>query len=68
MEEEKALLLLGHPHQKCKSLKKALNKAGRSPDTLAEKSVEALPVIVGSVVGTISKFVRKAVGSVVEHK
>ena len=34
---------------------------------LAEKAVEALPAIVGSVVGIILRFLSKAVGFVAKH-
>ena len=48
-------------------LKKWLDMLANELKRLAEKAVEALPAIVGSVVGAILNFVAKAVEFVAEH-
>ena len=47
-------------------LKKWLDRLADALKLLAGKAVEALPAIVGSVVGSILSFLRKAVGFVAE--
>ena len=49
------------------TLKKWLDRLSDVFKRLAGKAVEALPAIVGSVVGTILSFLGKAVGFVAEH-
>ena len=49
------------------TLKKWLDRLSDVFKRLAGKAVEALPTIVGSVVGTILSFLGKAVGFVAEH-
>ena len=62
--EEEVMLLLGHFHQYMKQLwKKWLNEL---VDAFS-KAAEALPVIVGSVVGVILSRLGKAVGFAAEH-
>ena len=48
-------------------LKKWLDRVANSLKRLAGKAVEALPAIVGSVVGIILNFLGKAVGFAAEH-
>ena len=49
------------------SLKKWLDRLANAPKRLAGKAVEALPAIVGSVVGAILIYLGKAVGFVAKH-
>ena len=49
-------------------LKNCLNRLADAFKRLAEKAVEALPAIVGSVVGAILSFLGKAVGFVTERR
>ena len=57
----------GVPSKDKGTLKKRLDRLQDALKRLAGKAVEALPAIVGSVVGTILSFLRKAVGFVAEH-
>ena len=49
------------------SLKKWLDRLADAFKRLARKAIEALPAIVGSVVGAILSFLGKAVGFLAEH-
>ena len=55
------------PKDKC-TLKKWLDRLADAIKRLARKGAEALPAIIGSVVGTILSLLAKAVGLVPEHK
>ena len=57
----------GPPSKDEGTLKKWLDRLADAFKRLAGKTVEALPVIVGSVVGAILSFLGKAVGFVAEH-
>ena len=57
----------GTPSKDKGILKKWLDRLADTLKRLAEKAVEALPAIVGSVVGTILSFLEKAIGFVAEH-
>ena len=48
-------------------MKKRLDRLTDALKRLAEKAVEALPAIMGSVVGAILSFLGKAAGFVAEH-
>ena len=48
-------------------LKKWLDRLTNALKRFARKAVEALPAVVGSVVGAILSFLEKAVGFVAEH-
>ena len=48
-------------------LNKWLSRLANALKRLAENAIEALPAIVGSVVGAILSFLSKAVGFVAEH-
>ena len=48
-------------------MKKWLDRLADALKRLAEKAVEALPAIVGSVVGAVLSFLGKAIGFVAEH-
>ena len=48
-------------------MKKWLDRLADALKRLAEKAIEALPAIVGSVAGAILSFLGKGVGLVAEH-
>ena len=49
-------------------MNKWLNRLTDALKRLARKAIEALPAIIGSVVGAILIFLSKAVGFIAEHK
>ena len=57
----------GSPPEDEGVLKKSLDRLANALKRLAEKAVDALPAIVGSVAGAILSFLVKAVGFVAEH-
>ena len=57
----------GSPSKNEGALKKRLDRLADTLKRLAGKTVEALPAIVGSIVGTILSFLGKAVGFLAEH-
>ena len=58
----------GSPPKDKGTLKKWLDRLADAFKRLARKAAEALPAIIGSVVGTILNLLGKAVGLVAEHK
>ena len=57
----------GSPSKDRETLKKWLDRLADALERLAGKAAEALPAIVGSVVGAILRFFGKALGFVAEH-
>ena len=57
----------GSPSKDKEALKKWLDRLPDAFKRLARKAAEALPAIVGSVVGAILRFLGKPVGFVAEH-
>ena len=57
----------GSPPKDEGTLKKWLHRLPNALKRLAGKAVEALPAIVGSVIGAILSFLGKAAGFVAEH-